>query len=107
MRNIGNVVYRKVSRVQIPPPPPAHSILISLKMSMSPEQSGDKPDETTIAQARMDILFTRQQILLLGANDRENAAIEEILRKLEVGKILPEDATQEAGKILSSKNDYH
>jgi hypothetical protein len=53
------------------------------------------------------VLQIRDQIAVLGSNNYEFDAIEDILRDLHENKITLEDAISRAKEILFSKQDYH
>jgi hypothetical protein len=65
----------------------------------------EEPDAITSAETKIELI--RQQIGLMGANDYEIPAIDDLIARLKAGECAPEDAVEEAQAILSSKQDYH
>ncbi len=61
----------------------------------------------TKEQARDEIMFIRQQVYLMAANDSELPEINRILEELEANKIDPNDAVEKVYQIKNSKQDYH
>jgi hypothetical protein len=67
----------------------------------------EEPEILDKDHARENIMFIRQNIYMLGANDREFSEIDIILKDLEDGAIEPEEAVRRAFVIENSKQDYH
>jgi hypothetical protein len=47
------------------------------------------------------------RIALMGANDSEFGLINEILMNMDKDEMTPDEALEEANKVLSGKMDYH
>lgn len=62
--------------------------------------------QTNEIPAQINLL--KQQAMAMGANDYENTAFDKILIKLNTGGYTdPNDALEEALKIIQNKQDYH
>jgi hypothetical protein len=58
-------------------------------------------------EARMRIEEVRQRAALMGANDSEFSLLNEILLNMDKDEMTPDEALEEANKVLSGKMDYH
>lgn len=58
-------------------------------------------------QAVMIIGEIKQQVAVMGANDFEIPALDNLLMALNQGEITPEEAIAQAHKIVDRKTDYH
>jgi uncharacterized membrane protein YjjP (DUF1212 family) len=74
---------------------------------MNESEPRAKEQGMSIEDAKTEIKMIRQEIYMKGANDSEFDQINDILKKMEQGKYLPEQAVQEARKISESKMEYH
>lgn len=54
-----------------------------------------------------EIMAIRQEIGMMGANDYEIPAVDQIIEKFEKGEYTPEEALQEVNAIKNRKADYH
>lgn len=70
-------------------------------------QREQETEQMTKEEARQEILMVRQRVAVMGANDFEFSALDNILEQMEKGKIEPSDAVAEARVIEFSKQDYH
>ncbi len=61
----------------------------------------------SIGQAIQEISHIEQLAQVMGANDYETSAFEQIRKEVLVGNISPQEAVKKANAILESKNDYH
>ncbi len=61
------------------------------------------PRETALAE----IGYIRQEVGLMGANDREIPELDRIAAELREGGADPQKALEAAREILASKQDYH
>jgi len=61
----------------------------------------------TKEEARMRIEEVRQRVALMGANDSEFSLLNEILLNMDKDEMTPDEAIEEANKVLSGKTDYH
>ena len=73
---------------------------------MNPERHAEEP-RLSVEEARMEVRRLWGDMGVMGANDHESAAVQEILEQLDTGEITPEDAVARAQKLLDSKMDYH
>ena len=60
-----------------------------------------------VKKAKMEILAIQGEVSLMGANDYEIPALNNIIERLEKGECSPAEALKEAYQIRSSKQDYH
>src|ERR1035437_10940308 len=58
-------------------------------------------------EARMRIEEVRQRIAIMNANDIEFSLINEILLNMDKDEMTPDEALEEANKVLNGKQDYH
>lgn len=58
-------------------------------------------------EALNELNALRQEVYMMGANDYEIPAIDELIQKLEKGECTPEEALSQAESIKSKKADYH
>lgn len=58
-------------------------------------------------EMRMRIEEVRQRAALMGANDSEFSLLNEILLNMDKDEMTPDEALEEANKVLSGKMDYH
>jgi predicted RNA-binding protein associated with RNAse of E/G family len=66
-----------------------------------------EPNKNQKEQAVMIIGEMKQQAAVMGANDFEIPALDNLLIALNQGEITPEEAIAEAHKIVNRKTDYH
>jgi len=71
------------------------------------ETKREEPEKLDKEHAKENVMFIRQNIYMLGANDSEFSDIDKILKDLEDGAIEPEEAVRQAWVIENSKQDYH
>lgn len=57
--------------------------------------------------ALAEIGYIRQEVGLMGANDREIPELDRIAAELREGGVDPQKALEAAREILGSKQDYH
>ncbi len=63
--------------------------------------------ELSAAEAMNEIILMEQQAQVMGAQDYEPSAFEDIKQKLLKGTTTPREALLQARQILESKQDYH
>jgi len=66
-----------------------------------------KEQGPSIEAAKLEIEAIRQEIYMMGANDAEFNELATVLKAMESGTCLPEQAVEEARKIRDKKMDYH
>ncbi len=64
-------------------------------------------DVVGVAQAEMAVGVIRDQVAMMGANDMELPAINDLMAKIRHHEIEPAEAIRQAGQILAAKADYH
>lgn len=65
------------------------------------------PNKSQKEQAVMIIGEMKQQAAVMGANDFEIPSLDNLLIALNQGEITPEEAIEQAHKIVDRKADYH
>ncbi|MCX6702011.1 MAG: hypothetical protein NTX96_02330 [Candidatus Zambryskibacteria bacterium] len=63
--------------------------------------------ETSLDKAVMIIGEIRQQVAVMGGNDFEIPALDDLLKALTEGECTPEEAVHQAHLIIDRKADYH
>ncbi len=58
-------------------------------------------------EARMRIEEVRQRVAVMGANDSEFGLLNEILMSMDKNEMTPDEALEEANRVLNGKMDYH
>lgn len=67
----------------------------------------NQEEPITKEEALNQIMAIRQEVYMMGANDFEFSAIDEIVKNLESEEISPQEAVSRVYKIKEGKSDYH
>ena len=71
------------------------------------ENSNIDPSSISINDALSSIGGIKTAIASMGGNDSEFNVLDDIVNNLQEGSLTPEEALEQANKVLLSKQDYH
>ncbi|MBI5465834.1 MAG: hypothetical protein HY974_00925 [Candidatus Kerfeldbacteria bacterium] len=72
-----------------------------------PEATPEEPQGREANSPEDTIMAIRQEVYMMGANDYEIPALDDIIKSLRNGTLSAEEAVQQAMDIKARKQDYH